>query len=368
MSVGYTVNVLSWCYPKLYKPLISKKHFQMIKATRQKVKNLEMAIRLMLDKSVSNVEFIQQNPNTKNSVFRTKKGILKVCMPHPNTAEKTKQSRLNDFEKGIEYLKFMSTFFPKSYTDVIDEGTIHPDKTKPYAKFLEFIPEKIRYVLIEEIHGPTLCNSGAKNLSSIEKLDILIKLGNMINLTHKFYDIINCDIKPENIIIRKGKNNYHPVLFDSESFRFRREPFKTVTYSFLLPQTAKALLDEKQGKYIDYNTHMEYLTATEQMDIHAFAVTAYEFLTGQNPHGFLSYSSDEKTLEHISHPIIIKAKQNATLSVILQDAFNQEYKTMDKLVNDLTEFKLKLENKESDRYQTIKTYHQTKRKHASSAC
>lgn len=339
----------------------------------------ETALRIMLDgtiknfkeprmKKVTNLKQIYINENTCNYVYRTKQGILKVNMPYSDLNEFDQEESIKQFKRGRDYLETMSNFFPNSYAFIKAIGTIKPTKKDVYFNLVPNMPRQINYMLLEEIKGQHICDEDLSDLWPEEKLDILIKLCNIVGLTHKLYGVINCDIKNANVILKSKKRiekeerkisgelmeielekrEYFPILFDTESFTFRRQPIEIFTPEYLPPETARIILDGRNRRPIEYQRHMEHGTASEKLDIYATAVVAYEFLTGKHPSGRDIYEKEyTEVLEKISRPIDLssrfKKRSNQNLVGILQKAFDLKYEDMNEFATDLRKEKERIE-------------------------
>lgn len=158
------------------------------------------------------------------------------------------------------------------------------------------------YYVMEFLDGGSLKDMivSQRGLSEPEALSIILPIAQTIADLHKDHHIIHCDIKDDNIMMRKNEEDgtLFPVLIDfGESRHFNTDGSLTSKRSTIGGTAGYAPLEQTAGDI------------TVQVDVYALAATLFSALTGNPPQVASSVTSD-----------YIKAKLQEDTSSCVKDA------------------------------------------------
>lgn len=213
--------------------------------------------------------------------------FLKCYLGNDNTRIKMFKNEVNIF-----YLLRNETFIPKIYEFKFEENN--------------------NYIIFEYIKGKTLIKYDFKDIK--EKLNIMIKILDCLNLIHK-YNIIHCDLKLSNILIDEFNNikiiDYAIAKKDND-YEFQR--IGTLEYASL--------------------EYIEQKVINNQTDIYSLGIIFYYLITGAFP---FDGSKEEKI--NCKRNNIYKKIEDIKLNYIFEKCINKDlnirYKNTLELKNDI---------------------------------
>ena len=173
------------------------------------------------------------------------------------------------------------------------------------------LDDKRNYILIEYIEGRTINKLKFKNTK--EKIILMLKIIDAVKLIHS-YNIIHCDLKPDNILF---DNNGNIKIIDfGISVNDQKNYFKK--YGSVKYCSRNQLV----GIKIDLTT-----------DIYSLGIIFYELLFGKIP-----FVGDKKTIMKKKINYVYNKTNNNFINLILYKIFNDseiKYYKLDQFENDL---------------------------------
>jgi len=158
---------------------------------------------------------------------------------------------------------------------ILEAETLKKLDIEGIPKVHSFIPESKEYIS-EFVEGETLKEFISSKQPSRVYLDILIKITNILEELNQDFNIVHCDIKPENIIINPKTINVTIIDFGSIDCENSPGGFGTLYYSS--PKQCKIYSNPSLHFSKDHKFSVKD-------DIYSFGVLMYELFTGRKPYG-----------------------------------------------------------------------------------